>query len=1012
MQILVLGMHRSGTSAVARVLNLMGAHLGEPGDVKGANPENPKGFWENERVVELNNQILGAQRCLWNRLGDFDRAKLGDDRLATLRRRTKDLIIRLDAFRPWAVKDPRLSLTLPFWRPLLEVPLCILVHRNPLEVARSLQSRNETPLHVGIALWELYVREALRGSLDLPRFIVRYEDLLTDPVDGVRRMHEELQRAGVRKLECPPDQEILAFFDEDLRRHRATPEERTEFLTAPQQQLCEAVEDGSALEWPEVPPLSRVGSETLKAHDTTLYAQANYDHLKGLVKQHEADLAKLRDAEQERAKNGEWPAGFVADHETTVKDLRMAVDELRGLVSKASHPPSAEEGEPAQAMVAPSAARKTVDVIICVHNALEWVRQCLESVVMNTPHDRAHVYVVNDGSKPPTTEYVRAFCEKHDGVSYMENPESIGYTRSANRGLRESNADYVVLLNSDIVVPEGWVERIIECGESDPNIGIVGPLSNAASYQSVPDIRSPEGEWAVNPLPANITVDDMAQLILRVSDRLFPRLPFINGSCFAVKRKLIERIGLFDEETFPIGYGEENDYCIRAREAGYELAVADHGYVYHAKSRSFTHERRKQLAKEARGKLEAKHGPAKMRTGVQQLETNRLLEPLRQNVRDFLARAADIEGVPDVRGLRILYLLRGKGGGGGVHSIYQETSGMRKFGVYSQIALPKKVAPSYRRFYPDPPEGLFYFYEDEAELHEHAKEFDIVVATIFTTVQLLKRLTEEVPHVMPAYYIQDYEPWIVSEPRPDLVREAEGSYNAIPEMVCFAKTDWIRETVRSKHGTYVHKVRPSLDTSVYHRGRIRESRSGRVRIAAMVRPTTPRRSPKETMELLRTIQQRYPDQVKVTIFGNVPSSEEFQALPQDFEFENLGVLVREEVADLLGRSDVFVDLSTYQAFGRTGLEAMAVGCATILPVKGGAHEYAVDRQNALLVDTSDTAACEAALDQLVTNEELRHQLQQGGLATATNYNIRSAVVSELRVLQEAQEEWRMAHPKD
>ena len=153
--------------------------------------------------------------------------------------------------------------------------------------------------------------------------------------------------------------------------------------------------------------------------------------------------------------------------------------------------------------------------------------------------------------------------------------------------MREADGDYVVVLNSDTIVTFGWLERIVACGESDERIGILGPLSNAASHQSLPALRD-DGAWATNPLPTFLTENGMAKLLERLSPRQRPRLPFINGFCYVVKRPVFERIGYFDEENFASGYCEENDFSYRASQAGFELAVVDDAYVFHAKSKSFT----------------------------------------------------------------------------------------------------------------------------------------------------------------------------------------------------------------------------------------------------------------------------------------------------------------------------------------------------------------------------------------------------------------------------------------
>ncbi len=277
MQIIVLGMHRSGTSAVIRLLNMMGAYLGPPETVKGANRENPKGFWENEQIVEIDKKVLGAQGCLWNRLATFDSAKLHEEKLATARRRARDVIVRLDACRPWAVKDPRMCLLMPFWRPMLEVPVCVLVHRNPMEVAMSLATRNRIPLTVGVALWELHLLEALRGSAGLPRRIIQYEHLLAHPVETVRELCQALGALGVRKLECPPEREITAFVDPTLHREQAQDDRIEAYLTRPQRWLHEALADGSAMQWTEVPPLSDAAGEILSVYDSTLLLQEDLE---------------------------------------------------------------------------------------------------------------------------------------------------------------------------------------------------------------------------------------------------------------------------------------------------------------------------------------------------------------------------------------------------------------------------------------------------------------------------------------------------------------------------------------------------------------------------------------------------------------------------------------------------------------------------------------------------------------------------------------------------------------
>jgi len=324
---------------------------------------------------------------------------------------------------------------------------------------------------------------------------------------------------------------------------------------------------------------------------------------------------------------------------------------------------------------------------------------------------------------------------------------------------------------------------------------------------------------------------------------------------------------------------------------------------------------------------------------------------------------------------------------------------MLEVGVFAQIAVPSKYRDHYLRSYPSVKENVFHFFDFPQDLVEYARNFEVVVATLFTSIKLLKSIYEAVPEILPAYYIQDYEPWFV-EADSELEEEAKNSYTTIPDVLCFAKTDWIRETVKRFHGVEVHKVSPSLDHSVYY-PRFEMRSEGTVKVVAMVRPETPRRAPAETMRVLKSIKDEYGDRVSITIFGCEPSNPRFLALPRDFEFENRGVLVREEVAELLRAADIFLDLSKYQAFGRTGLEAMACECATVLPVNGGTVEYARHRDNALLVDTQNFEETVGAARELVEDENLRREMSEQGILTAGNYSVQRAVVSELSLFQRA-----------
>jgi tetratricopeptide (TPR) repeat protein len=280
--------------------------------------------------------------------------------------------------------------------------------------------------------------------------------------------------------------------------------------------------------------------------------------------------------------------------------------------------------------VAPDADRTScaVDVVICVHNALDDVKACLESVLRyNTINYR--VIVVDDGSNTETQQFLENWVTHIPLARLCRNQTALGYTKAANIGLSVSRGDYIVLLNSDTIVTSNWIDKLLECANSDEAIGIVGPLSNCASWQSVPELQDEKGNWKNNALPSGYSLEEWSQLIEIVSERSFPQVSFVNGFCYLIKREVIEAIGLLDEMHFPRGYGEENDFSLRAQAAGFKLAIADQAYVYHAKSKSFGVELRRELCQQGAVALKQKYEHVNIGALTKEMQYNQSLKSLR-----------------------------------------------------------------------------------------------------------------------------------------------------------------------------------------------------------------------------------------------------------------------------------------------------------------------------------------------------------------------------------------------
>ena len=219
----VVGMHRSGTSATAHMLVELGLSTPPTGDLIGAGPYNQRGYWETTTVSRFDESILRQLGGTWSAP---PRAAPGwadaDDRaMAALRQRAVDLSGTILAHPPLVMKDPRLCLTLPLWRRALPTePIAVLVFRDPLEVAQSLRERDGLPLTLGLALWQRYVRESLASVEGLPVLVVEYAQALRDPRALVAEASTFLEAHGIRPG-ATRTEGAASVFAEELRHQRA-----------------------------------------------------------------------------------------------------------------------------------------------------------------------------------------------------------------------------------------------------------------------------------------------------------------------------------------------------------------------------------------------------------------------------------------------------------------------------------------------------------------------------------------------------------------------------------------------------------------------------------------------------------------------------------------------------------------------------------------------------------------------------------------------------------------------
>lgn len=221
----------------------------------------------------------------------------------------------------------------------------------------------------------------------------------------------------------------------------------------------------------------------------------------------------------------------------------------------------------------------SADIIIPVFNGFEALDLCLHSLVKTVP-EGVELQIVDDAS---TDARIKMALEQFSqcklfNVRIYQHDTNLGFVATVNAAMGRSQRD-VILLNSDTITTEGWYQRMLACLRSDIRIATVTPFSNNAEICSIPIFCEK------NAVPSK--PDIWAQACLQVGPAEYPEIPTGVGYCMLIRRATLDQIGDFDAQTFGRGYGEENDFCMRAAAHGWRNVLCDDAYVVHQGGVSF-----------------------------------------------------------------------------------------------------------------------------------------------------------------------------------------------------------------------------------------------------------------------------------------------------------------------------------------------------------------------------------------------------------------------------------------
>ena len=230
-----------------------------------------------------------------------------------------------------------------------------------------------------------------------------------------------------------------------------------------------------------------------------------------------------------------------------------------------------------------------VDVIVPVYKGYDETLNCIYRVLTESNSTGFNLIVINDNSPDQhLSSKLRELSEK--GLfSLHENKDNLGFVRTINSGMRLNTDNDVVLLNSDTEVYSNWLDRLHSTAYSKKNIGTVTPFSNNAEICSYPyntQDNSMQLELSYSELDAIASESNAGKCV---------EVPTGIGFCMYIRRECLNDVGYFDEENFGKGYGEENDFCLRAEKRGWTHVLSADTFVRHVGGSSFGSEKQERV---------------------------------------------------------------------------------------------------------------------------------------------------------------------------------------------------------------------------------------------------------------------------------------------------------------------------------------------------------------------------------------------------------------------------------
>ena len=587
---------------------------------------------------------------------------------------------------------------------------------------------------------------------------------------------------------------------------------------------------------------------------------------------------------------------------------------------------------------------KKCDIIIPIYNSPEWVKMCVYALFKNTPYDIiGKVILMNDNSDELTCNCIENLRKKYpEKIEVYKNTENLGFIKNVNKGFKQTNAEYVLLLNTDCLVSKNTIPKLIEHVEKNNKIGLICPISSNAANISL-DIFE------------NYSYMQMDELLYNnFKGQAFDACTVV-GNCLLITRECLEKVGDLDE-IYGMGYGDETDYQFKAHAKGFEAKVAIDTYVFHKSEVSFGTSKEKQKRVEQNRKIFFDRWGKEYNERMAIYEKNDPIKYIKENLK------IDKKPEPDV----VFFLPDIHQNAGGVHIVVDIVNYLNINGIFANI-LTERIH-TYNEIMLFTPT----FMKNISSIKPKC-----IVGTVYPSIYFCNAIGNHY-NIPVVNFMQGYEPCFENG-RP--YEWAELACRSSQNILAISK--FLKDKCKNNFKKEATVISNGINTDLLFNNNVITNETKRI---TMIFRDNYAKGDFILIEILKQLTlKKYNLEINIVHMTDVlfPINNNPNVKINKIK----GPVTRKQISTLLNNSDIYIDASLMEGFGLTALEAMAAGVVPIVSESFGIGEYAKDKENCFVIkEVNNADRYVEKVEQLLSDEKLLKKMKEETQKTAMEFD--------------------------